>query len=108
MKISPIILSTLLTAVIMWFFALYEVGPLSGCQMGLMLLPFMLGIVPPITGVLSLPTYLILILFERKGLTNQLAQTFIALIFQLQLSFVIAALVTPIENDMMWRGVIGA
>lgn len=107
MKISPIILSTLLTTMIMWLFALYEIGPLSGCEMGIMRLPFMLGIVPPITGVVCLPTFLVIMLCKKHGVGNPLAQAFIALLFQLPISFVIAALVTPIENGMMWRCVLG-
>ena len=107
MKISPIITSTLITAMALWFVALYDVLPLGGCSMGIMKLPFMLGIVPPITGVVTLPTFYILSVCEKKGISNKLAQTVMALLFHLPLSFAIAILVTPIEGGMMWRCMFG-
>ena len=106
MKVSPIIFSTLLTAVILWFFALFEVGPLSGCAMGIMRLPFMLGIVPPVTGVLSLPTYYALTLCEKQGIDNQLLQALVALIIQMPLAFLITTLVTPLEDGRLWDCVV--
>ena len=108
MKISPIIASTLITVLALCFVALYEVWPLSGCSMGIMKLPFMLGIVPPITGVLTLPAYFVLFLCEKRGINNKLVQTFFALSIQLPLSALIAALVTPIDNGMMWQCIVGA
>ena len=111
MKVSPIIFSTLLTALILWFFAMFEMGPFSGCEMGIMRFPFMLGIVPPVTGVLSLPTYYALILCEKQGINNQLAQALVALIIQLPLAFVITTLVTPLNDGQLWdcvfRGPVG-
>ncbi|MEM8487229.1 MAG: hypothetical protein AAF564_16875 [Bacteroidota bacterium] len=107
MKVSPIIFSTLLTALILWFFAIFEVGPLTGCSMGIMRLPFMLGIVPPVTGVLSLPTYFALTLCDKYGIENQLAQAMVALLIQMPLAFVITALVTPLEDGQLWDCVVG-
>ncbi len=106
MKVSPIIFSTLLTALILWVFAMFEVGPLTGCSMGIMRIPFMLGIVPPVTGVLSLPTYYALTICEKQGIDNQLVQAFVALIIQMPLAFVITTLVTPLENGLLWDCVI--
>lgn len=107
MRVSPIIFSTLLTAMVLWFFAIFEVGPLAGCSMGLMRLPFMLGIVPPVTGVLSLPTYYVLTLCEKYGIENQLLQAFVALFIQLPLAFTITTLVTPLEEGLLWDCVMG-
>ena len=91
----------------LWLVALYEFVPMSNCSMGMMKLPFMLGIVPPITGVLTLPTFFLLAFFETKNLSNKLVQTLLALVIQLPLSFVIAALVTPIDGGMMWECMLG-
>ena len=102
MKVSPIIFSTLLTALILWFIAMFEVGPLAGCSMGLMRFPFMLGIVPPVTGVLSLPTFYVLTLCAKQGIRNQLIQAFVALSIQLPLAFLITTLVTPLEDGRLW------
>ena len=106
MKISPIILSMLISILVLSLLALYETGPLTGCSMGIMKLPFILGIVPPVTGVVSLPTFFALSMCDKYGIRNKLAQTFVALLIHLPLSFTIAALVTPIEGGMMWRCVL--
>ena len=107
MKVSPIIFSTLLTTFILWVFAMFEIGPLSGCAMGIMRLPYMLGIVPPVTGVLSLPTYYVLTICENRGIENQLTQAFVAVVIQLPLSFIISALVTPLNEGLLWSCVVG-
>ena len=107
MKISPIITSTLITAIALWFVALYDVWPIADCSMGMMKLPFMLGMVPPITGVLSLPTFLMLSWCEKNGISNKLLQTGMALLVQMPLSFIVAALVTPIEGGTIWHCMFG-
>lgn len=108
MKISPIITSTLICAFVLWVFALYEMGPFSGCSMGIMRLPFIFGIVPPVTGVLSLPAYLVMIISERRGITNKLVQTFIGVLVQLPLSFFTAVFVTPLETQPLWECIFGS
>ncbi|MBX2820705.1 MAG: hypothetical protein KTR29_13520 [Rhodothermaceae bacterium] len=107
MKISPIITSTLISAFVLWIFALYEIGPFSGCSMGIMRLPFILGIVPPVTGVLSLPAYIIMIVSERRGIKNKLLQTLMGVLVQLPLSFIITVFVTPLEEQPLWECIFG-
>ena len=75
--------------------------------MGIMRLPFMLGIVPPVTGVLSLPAYLVMTLLEKRGLNNELVQTLIGVTVQLPLSFLTAVLVTPLDDKLLWQCIIG-
>ncbi|MEZ4703137.1 MAG: hypothetical protein R2834_22610 [Rhodothermales bacterium] len=103
MKISPIITSTLLTLVVIWFLALYGGGPLSDCKMGIMRFPYILGIVPPIAGVLTLPIFFVMSLCDRFGIHNAVGRTAIALVLQLPITFLISVLVTPIDDGMMWR-----
>lgn len=74
--------------------------------MGLMRLPFMLGIVPPVTGVLSLPTFYALSICEKQGIDNQLVQALVALVIQMPLAFVITALVTPLGDGQLWDCVV--
>ncbi len=93
---------------ILWFFAIFEVGPLAGCSMGIMRLPFMLGIVPPVTGVLSLPTYYALTICEKHGIENQLVQAFVSLVIQMPLAFLITALVTPLEDGQLWDCIVNS
>ncbi len=108
MKISPIITSTLISALVLWILALYETGPFAGCSMGIMRLPFMLGIVPPVTGVSSLPAYLVMALSAKRGITNKLLQTLIGVSIQLPLAFVASIFVTPLENELLWRCIFNA
>ncbi len=103
MKISPIITSTLLSLVVIWLCALYEVGPLQSCAMGIMRFPYILGVVPPIAGVLTLPIFFLMNLCDRLGIRNNMFRTAIALVIQLPLTFLISAFVTPIDDGMMWR-----
>jgi hypothetical protein len=107
MKISPLIASTLLSLGVIWIFALYQTGPLQGCEMGIMRFPYILGIVPPVAGVLTLPIFFVMNLCERWGVENEVARTAIALVIQLPATFLISALVTPIDDGMMWRCVFG-
>ncbi len=67
----------------------------------------MLGIVPPVTGVLSLPTYYALTVCEKQGIRNQLLQALVAILIQLPLAFIITTLVTPLENGQLWTCVMG-
>ena len=108
MKISPIITSTLICAMVLWIMALYETGPFNGCSMGIMRLPFMLGIVPPVTGVLSLPAYMAMTLSEKRGLKNELLQTLVGVVIQLPLSFLAAIFVTPLEDRLLWECIFAA
>ena len=100
-------MSTLISAFVLWIFALYEFGPFAGCPMGIMRLPFILGIVPPVTGVFSLMAYLIMILSERRGIKNKLLQTFMGVLVQLPLSFIVAVFVTPLEQQPLWECIFG-
>ena len=74
--------------------------------MGIMRLPFMLGIVPPVTGVLSLPTYYALTICEKQGINNQLIQALVAFLIQMPLALVITAFVTPLEEGRLWDCVV--
>lgn len=103
MKISPIITSTLITLGVIWFLALSGMGPMQACEMGIMRFPYVLGVVPPIAGVLTLPIFYVMSRLDKRQFHNNLARTAIALVLQLPATFLISILVTPIDDGMMWR-----
>ena len=93
---------------LMWYWAWYGAGPLDGCDLGLMLWPYMLGIVPPVAGVLAIPAHFLMLLLGRQGLKNWFIKTCLALLLQLPLLLLVAISVTPLETGSMWSCAFGA